>query len=532
MAASSFPPRSVPLLKPVAQKELGAALGAGGPFDAVVFVTAGPFSAATAKPLAELRQAVDSAAASDASLFGGKAAVSCIPGPALAGGRLIIGTTGSLEHETDDVRRFAEAGASAIKRAQRAGATRPLLLVSAPPRDARYRRAGQVTLLGALGALWRPLEARMMAASANGRGLETIGFAVLGGADAAESCANAARVEAARYITRDITGTEPEQMAPEKVAAYCREVFAKGPIALDVLSDAKRIRKEYPLIAAVARASFGIARHEPRIIRLEYTPAGKVTHTVLLAGKGVTYDTGGADLKVNGHMAGMSRDKGGAGAIAGLFHWLTERRPKGLRVVGLLGMVRNSIGPEAYVTDEIIPSRAGVRIRVGNTDAEGRLVLADLLSALREEAEGAVSPSLFSIATLTGHAYRAVGPYTLLMGNGAARREKVAESIRAAGEEWGDPCEISTIRREDYSFVEARSDAEDLVSCNSEPSSMTARGHQFPFAFLDIASKIRDTSFPFVHIDIGGSAVMGGDWQFGAPTAAPLVALSESILRG
>src|SRR5262249_4897998 len=150
MAASSFPPRSVPHLKAVSQKELGAALGAGGRFDAVVFVTAGPFTAATAKPLGELRRAVEAAAASGASLFSGKAAVSCTPAPALAGGRLVIATTGSLAHDTDDVRRFAEAGAAAIKRAQRAGATSPLLLVSAPPRDARYRRAGQVTLLGAL----------------------------------------------------------------------------------------------------------------------------------------------------------------------------------------------------------------------------------------------------------------------------------------------------------------------------------------------------------------------------------------------
>src|SRR5262249_4760350 len=153
-----------------------------------------------------------------------------------------------------------------------------------------------------------------------------------------------------------------------------------GPIKIDILSDPKRIKKEYPLIGAVARASFGIARHEPRIIRLEYSPpGGKVQRTLLLAGKGVTYDTGGADLKVNGHMAGMSRDKGGAGAIAGLFELLAEAKPKGVRVVGLLGMVRNSIGPDAYVTDEIIPSRAGVRVRIGNTDAEGRLVLADLL---------------------------------------------------------------------------------------------------------------------------------------------------------
>jgi len=285
------------------------------------------------------------------------------------------------------------------------------------------------------------------------------------------------------------------------------------------------------LAGAVPQISVKAQPASARVIRLEYQGAGKTTRTLLFAGKGVTYDTGGADLKVGGHMAGMSRDKGGAAAVAGIFHLLASRRPKGMRAVGLLGVVRNSIGSESYVTDEIIPSRAGVRVRIGNTDAEGRLVLADLLAALREEASSAADPALFSIATLTGHAYRAVGPYTLLMGNGPARRARLTELIQAAGEEWGDPCERSTIRREDYSFIDPRSDAEDVVSCNSEPSAMTARGHQFPFAFLDIASGIRETRLPFVHIDIGGSAVTGGDWQFGTPTAAPLLALADSVLR-
>jgi leucyl aminopeptidase len=528
MAARSFPPRLTPELSPVSPKDLAASLAAGGPYDAVVLIASGLLSGAASKALGALRGAVEAAAAADASLFGEGAVQACVPAPDLAGKRLVLSATGALHRDTDDVRRFAEAGAAGVARALKAGAKRPLVVVGAPPRDARYRRAAQAALLGALGALWRPLEAR--AVKPDG-GPERLGFAALGAADAKEVCATAARLDAARYVTRDITGTEPEQMTPEKVAAYCQEAFEGSPVEVGILDDPKRIRKEYPLIGAVARASLDVARHTPRIVRLEYAGSGKIQRTLAFAGKGVVYDTGGADLKVGGHMAGMSRDKGGAGAVAGLFHVLAARRPKGLRAVGLLGLVRNSIGADAYVTDEIIRSRAGVRVRVGNTDAEGRLVLADLLAALREEALPQPGPSLFSIATLTGHAYRAVGPYTLLMQNGAARRARIAEAIQAAGEEWGDPCERSTIRREDYAFIAAKTEAEDVVSCNNEPSAMTSRGHQFPFAFLDIASGIRETELPFVHIDIGGSGVAGGDWQFGQPTAAPVVALAESILR-
>src|SRR4029077_21045425 len=107
--------------------------------------------------------------------------------------------------------------------------------------------------------------------------------------------------------------------------------------------------------------------------------------------------------KTDGHMAGMSRDKGGAGVVAGLLRAVAALALPGVRVIGLLGLVRNSIGEESFVSDEIIRSRAGVRVRIGNTDAEGRLVLADLLARAKDLAGGEPDPLLFSVATLTGH---------------------------------------------------------------------------------------------------------------------------------
>ena len=94
----------------------------------------------------------------------------------------------------------------------------------------------------------------------------------------------------------------------------------------------------------------------------------------MLVGKGITYDTGGVDIKVGGSMAGMSRDKCGAANVAGFLKVVSLLNPKNVKVVGAMAMVRNSIGSNAYVSDEIITSRAGVRIRVVNTDAEGRMV--------------------------------------------------------------------------------------------------------------------------------------------------------------
>ena len=111
----------------------------------------------------------------------------------------------------------------------------------------------------------------------------------------------------------------------------------------------------------------------------------EVDTTLFLVGKGITYDTGGSDVKAGGVMAGMHRDKCGAAAIVGFMRTLAFLRPAGLRVVAHLAFVRNGVGPEACVADEIITSRAGKRVRIGNTDAEGRMIMTDLLCLAKEE---------------------------------------------------------------------------------------------------------------------------------------------------
>jgi leucyl aminopeptidase len=204
---------------------------------------------------------------------------------------------------------------------------------------------------------------------------------------------------------------------------------------------------------------------------------------------------------------------------------VTELGLPGVRVVGLLGLVRNSIGEESYVSDEIIRSRAGLRVKIGNTDAEGRLVLADLLARAREIAEGEPDAALFSIATLTGHVHRAHGPYTGAIGNAPARARHVIDALDRLGELWAEPLERSRPRREDYAMVAPRTPAEDVLSSNRLASVNTPRGHQFPFAFLDIAAGLKGGSLPFVHLDIAGTAMENADWQFGRPTGVPIATL-------
>lgn len=122
-----------------------------------------------------------------------------------------------------------------------------------------------------------------------------------------------------------------------------------------------------------------------RIIYLEYKPPNPAKKTIMLVGKGVTYDTGGADIKAGGIMAGMSRDKCGAAAVAGYMKVIAEMKPADVHVYAAMCMVRNSVGEESYVADEIITSRAGLRVRVGNTDAEGRMCMADALCKVNKQ---------------------------------------------------------------------------------------------------------------------------------------------------
>ncbi|MFC3031135.1 M17 family metallopeptidase [Pseudoalteromonas fenneropenaei] len=442
------------------------------------------------------------------------------------GKRLIIAPTGPLHRDFDDVRRIFDAAKLAITEAKAAGAIKPALMLSGLPQDARYVNALQVAYLGLCQALWLPLEARDF----HGEAIEPVTQVALVGADDA-LCKQLNALASGHYAARDLCGTEPERMAPARFAEYCQQLFANTSVAIEVISDRATLDREYPLLGTVARASYAVERHHPCVIKLEYVPEGAVERTLMFVGKGLVYDTGGADLKVGGFMAGMSRDKGGAASVAGFMKAVAQYQPKGVKVVAYLAVVRNSIGSDCFVPDEIITSREGVRVRIGNTDAEGRLAMGDLLSELKEQAKQEVNPLLFTVATLTGHAARAMGPYSAYVENGPARAAGISAKLAAQGDLWADGAEISRSRREDYDFVRPRTLADDVLSSNNAPSAVTARGHQFPMAFLAIVGGLdkhgTDSAqpIPYVHMDIAGSGVEGGDWQHGKPYAATVSSL-------
>jgi leucyl aminopeptidase len=183
------------------------------------------------------------------------------------GPRLILAPTGPLSLEMrDDVRRFADASKRGISRAIQAGATKPLLVVATSTcvRDAKkfkaYERAVEVAALGALQQSYIPLEAVEWMTKKQGQisGIAKLGLAVVGGADTSVETLvrqlNA--VESGRIMARDIAGADPERMAPLRAAEYIKQHFIGVPnITVKVITDAEALNKDYPLFAAVARAS-------------------------------------------------------------------------------------------------------------------------------------------------------------------------------------------------------------------------------------------------------------------------------------
>lgn len=442
----------------------------------------------------------------------------------LPASRLVFSPTGPLNRDQDDVRRFSDAAAAGIKRALKVGMQRPLL-ACAP--DQTFPHADLVALLGALHALYVPLEIREDVPKKASKA------AVLGFVGSAKTVQMALALESGRLVARDIGGSDPERMAPPRVAEYVKKVFEGSRVRVEVVEDDATLQKEFPLFSAVNRCAKGVPRHQGRVIHLTYEGSGPVEQTLMLVGKGVTYDTGGADIKAGGVMAGMHRDKCGSAAVAGFMQVLSKLQPPNLKVIGSMAMVRNSVGSECYVSDEIITSRAGVRIRIGNTDAEGRMAMADVLCLMKERAVKEVNPYLMTIATLTGHCCLAYGnSYTAIMDNGPASKANMAHTIQAAGEVVADPLEVSTIRREDYEFHAGKSEYEDVLQSNNKPSTQTPRGHQSPSAFLVLASGLdkhgKDSQQPlkYSHLDIAGSS---GPFP-GIPTGAPILALAKAFI--
>ena len=232
---------------------------------------------------------------------------------------------------------------------------------------------------------------------------------------------------AATALVRDLVNTPAEDMGPAQIEAEAHNL-AKAHRATFKVTSGDALEQGFPMVHAVGRAAS--RHHAPRMIELHW---GDQKHPKLaIIGKGVCFDSGGLDIKPSSGMLLMKKDMGGAAHALALAQLVMQAGLK-VRLHLLIPAVENAISGNAFRPGDVLRSRAGISVEIGNTDAEGRLVLGDALTRAGEE-----NPELvIDFATLTGAARVALGPdLPALM----TRRDETAHELLKAGEAIDDRC--------------------------------------------------------------------------------------------
>ncbi len=293
-----------------------------------------------------------------------------------------------------------------------------------------------------------------------------------------------ARVAAAVALARDIVNEPARAMTPRKLADLAAEVAEAEGLTLTVLDEQAIAAEGLGGLAGVAQGS-----DEPaRLIQLVYDPSGGAEASVALVGKGITFDSGGLSIKTAEGMETMKTDKSGAAAVLGAMSVIAALGPS-VRVLAIIPATENMPGGAALKPGDVLTARNGKTIEVLNTDAEGRLVLADGLS-LAVEAE---VDAIIDVATLTGACVVALGRKIAgLMGNHAGWIDQVGQAAARAGEEvWPLPLP------EDYR-KQIDSDVADIKNIGAGRYAGALTAGLFLREFVG--------DIPWAHLDIAGPA--------------------------
>jgi len=297
----------------------------------------------------------------------------------------------------------------------------------------------------------------------------------------------------ATNFTRDIINTTPDDCYPDVMADIAESMANETGLKCIVLKP-KALRKEkMETLLAVARAS----RHKPRVIHLAHKPKNAKC-VVTLVGKGLTYDSGGLSLKPADYMVTMKSDKSGGSAVFGIMKAVAEMNLP-IEVHGFVGAVENMIGGDAYKPDDVLVAKNGKTIEIRNTDAEGRLVLADTLCYAQQEVK---SDYLFDLATLTGACVVGVGSYTSgVMANSEEMKSLVVDAAKHSGEL------ATALDFNPYLKKTIKSEIADICNISNVRYGGAITAGQFLSEFID-----KKHTDKWAHIDIAGPAFVEHAW--------------------
>ncbi|HTR17915.1 MAG TPA: leucyl aminopeptidase family protein [Acetobacteraceae bacterium] len=243
-----------------------------------------------------------------------------------------------------------------------------------------------------------------------------------------DGCAPALAAARAAWLVRDLINAPANLLGPEELAEAARALAGRHGAECEIIAG-EALESGYPAVAAVGRGSARAPR--VAVLRWQGSAAGKEAPLISLCGKGVCFDTGGYDLKPSAAMLRMKKDMGGAAILLGVARMVMEADLP-VRLVLRIGCVENSVSGTAMRPLDVLRTRRGLTVEVGNTDAEGRLVLCDLLAEASDEAPAL----LVDAATLTGAARVALGPDLPAL---FTPDDAVAELLLKSGTESHDP---------------------------------------------------------------------------------------------
>ncbi len=298
----------------------------------------------------------------------------------------------------------------------------------------------------------------------------------------------------ATNFVRDLVNHTPYDMTPQGMAVTADSLSKANNLECTIL-DVNGLEAEgMNAMLAVGRAS----SNPPRLIHLAYKPKNP-KKIITLVGKGLTYDSGGLSLKAAASMVTMKMDKAGGCAVMGMIKAASELGLD-IEVHAFVGAVENMIGGNAYKPDDVLRAKNGKTIEVRNTDAEGRLVLADVLGYAQEKVK---ADYIFDFATLTGACMVALGPYTTgVMGH----NDELKTSFLEAASNAGEYCGILPFNRQLKKLI--KSDLADVCNVSSKPYGGAITAALFLDHFIDEEMKEK-----WVHFDIAGSAYTESAWD-------------------
>ena len=298
--------------------------------------------------------------------------------------------------------------------------------------------------------------------------------------DAADR-AEVERVATATALVRDLINTPAADLGPAELAAAADRLAAQYGATTRVIVGEALLAENYPTIHAVGRAA--APARQPRLIDLAWGDASAPKLT--LVGKGVCFDSGGLDLKPSSNMKLMKKDMGGAAHVLGLASMIMDAAlPVRLRV--LIPAVENAVAGDAMRPLDVLATRKGVTVEIGNTDAEGRLILADCLW----EAANEQPDLLLDVATLTGAARTALGPDLPAL---FVNDEALAADLLAAGEAARDPLWRLPLYRPYRRMLDSK--IADLTNASDSPHAGAITAALFLQEFVP-------ASIPWAHLDV------------------------------